>query len=117
MLNEGLVFSRFVQVVAPAGSIFMQDTRCWHSSPMLNRSGHDRVAMVCRFAPWWLNTQEFSGNQVGYLSLEDWQSLPHKLQPLLRHLCIDDELFDVIQPVGKQTLSCFFCLIFGSIYV
>lgn len=84
---------------------------------MLNRSGHDRVAMVCRFAPWWLNTQEFSGNQVGYLSLEDWQSLPHKLQPLLRHLCIDDELFDVIQPVGKQTLSCFFCLIFGSIYV
>jgi hypothetical protein len=35
-----------LQVVAPAGSVFLQDTRCWHSSPLSNRSGADRVAMA-----------------------------------------------------------------------
>eukprot|EP01045_Picozoa_sp_COSAG04_P055581 COSAG04_NODE_25471_length_307_cov_0.730769_1_plen_43_part_01 len=43
---------------------------------MHNSSGADRVAMVCRYAPWWLSTQEFSGNQVGYLSVSDWEALP-----------------------------------------
>ena len=28
-----------LQIVAPAGSVFMQDTRCWHSSPMTNLTG------------------------------------------------------------------------------
>ena len=35
-------------VCVSAGSLFMQDSRCWHSSPMHNTSGRDRVAMVCR---------------------------------------------------------------------
>ena len=56
---------------------------------MHNSSGADRVAMVCRYAPWWLSTQEFSGNQVGYLSVSDWEALPERLQPLLRHLVVD----------------------------
>ena len=54
---------------------------------MHNSSGADRVAMVCRYAPWWLSTQEFSGNQVGYLSVSDWEALPERLQPLLRCSC------------------------------
>ena len=33
--------------------------------------------------------QEFSGNQVGYLSVSDWEALPERLQPLLRHLVVD----------------------------
>ena len=45
-----------------------------------------RLLLYGRYAPWWLNVQEFSGNQVGYLSLEDWQALPQSAQPLLRHL-------------------------------
>jgi hypothetical protein len=45
-----------------------------------------KLLLYGRYAPWWLNVQEFSGNQVGYLSLEDWQALPQSAQPLLRHL-------------------------------
>jgi hypothetical protein len=78
---------------------------------MHNPSGRDRVAMVCRYAPWWLSVQEFSGNQVGYISLADWRALPLALQPLLRH-CVHGEdpaaeeevLADVIQP-HKQELT------------
>ena len=47
--------------------------------------------MVCRYCPWWLSCQEFSGAQVGYLSYADWTALPLSCQPLLRHLVVDND--------------------------
>ena len=78
-----------IQITAPAGSVYLQDSRTWHSSALHNSSGRDRVAMVCRYAPWWLSVQEFDGIQVGFLSRSDWDALPPALQPLLRHACTD----------------------------
>lgn len=46
-----------LQITAPAGSVYLQDTRTWHSSTLHNSSGSDRIAMVCRYAPWWLSVQ------------------------------------------------------------
>ena len=58
---------------------------------MLNTSGHDRVAMVVRVVPWFVSPIEFSGAGLkpGSLSLEEWQSLPEGVHPLLRHLVAD----------------------------
>ena len=49
-----------LQITAPAGSVYLQDTRTWHSSALHNSSGSDRIAMVCRYAPWWLSVQYVS---------------------------------------------------------
>lgn len=35
-----------LQVSAPAGSVFLQDTRLWHAGA-LNQSAHERTAIVC----------------------------------------------------------------------
>ena len=71
---------------------------------MLNTSGHDRVAMVVRVVPWFVSPNEFSGAGLkpGSLSLEEWQSLPEGVHPLLRHLVAD--LPDQIQP-EKQLVT------------
>ena len=42
-----------IQIEAKAGSVFIQDSRLWHSSPLLNSSNNDRVAVVSRWCPWW----------------------------------------------------------------
>ena len=42
-----------LQVSAPAGSVYIQDSRSWHASAMHN-TRHARVAVVNRWAPWWL---------------------------------------------------------------
>jgi len=47
-----------LQVSAPAGSVFMQDTRLWHSGAR-NQSQYERTAVVCRYGPWWLSGNEF----------------------------------------------------------
>ena len=44
-----------MQVSCPAGSVFIQDTRMWHSTACHNTSGRPRVATVNRWVPWWLH--------------------------------------------------------------
>ncbi len=46
-----------LQCEGPAGSLFIQDTRTWHSSACW--SPRPRTALVVRFAPWWLSVGEF----------------------------------------------------------
>ncbi len=91
-----------LQVSAAAGSVFMQDTRTWHSSPMWNPSGADRVAIVVRYVPWWITTSFSSG--MGSMTEAEYKALPESLQPLVRH-CVDG-IVDEIQPEKQQqTLS------------
>ena len=49
-----------MQVKSKAGSVFIQDSRLWHSSPLHNLSNMDRVAVVSRWCPWWLSADEFA---------------------------------------------------------
>ena len=46
-----------IQCEGPAGSLFIQDTRTWHSSACW--SPRPRTALVVRYAPWWLSVGEF----------------------------------------------------------
>ena len=85
-----------LQVSAPAGSVYIQDSRSWHASAMHN-TRHDRVAVVNRWAPWWLSVDDFApGDTYNVntlcrpLSHAEYRALPAALQPLLRHVCPDE---------------------------
>ena len=86
-----------LQVSAPAGSVFVQDTRTWHSTACYNTSGRVRVSANNRWVPWWLNAA-MGPNAARCLTPAELGALPAALQPLMRHLC--PELVDeVAQPV------------------
>ena len=44
------------QATGPAGSVLVMDSRLWHATAP-NQSSDPRVAVVVRYAPWWLDTQ------------------------------------------------------------
>ncbi len=109
-----------MQVSAKAGSVFIQDSRNWHGSAMHNPSGRDRVAIVNRWAPWWLAVDDYAPGNVYSTNMvcrplahDEYLALPKDLQPLMRHLCPDEH--DTLQePVlerakesGLRAQSCF----------
>jgi ectoine hydroxylase-related dioxygenase (phytanoyl-CoA dioxygenase family) len=86
-----------LQITAPAGSVYIQDSRSWHASAMHNPSGRDRVAVVNRWCPWWLAVDDFAPGEVYStnmvcrpLSRAEYLALPADLQPFMRHLCPDE---------------------------
>ena len=92
-----------MQVTAPKGSVYIQDSRSWHASAMHNPSGRARVAVVNRWCPWWLSVDDyapgdrFSTNTVCRpLDHAEFKALPAEVQPLMRHLCPDER--DTLQP-------------------
>jgi ectoine hydroxylase-related dioxygenase (phytanoyl-CoA dioxygenase family) len=94
-----------MQVTAPAGSVYIQDSRSWHASAKHNPSGRDRVAVVNRWCPWWLSVDDFApGEEYNTntvcrpLNHTEFLALPADLKPLMRHLC-PDERDTLQQPV------------------
>ena len=71
-----------MQVTAPAGSVFIQDTRAWHCSAMYN-PGRDRIPIVSRWCPWWLSVHDFGGSNLGYLGLEEYEYVQFTVQMLI----------------------------------
>ena len=91
-----------LQVSAPAGSVYIQDSRSWHSSPMHN-TGRRRIAVVNRWCPWWLSVDDFApGDRYNTNSVcrplthAEYRALPAALQPMLRHVCPEER--DTLQP-------------------
>ena len=88
------------QISAPAGSVFMQDTRIWHSGA-INQSARERTAVVCRYAPWWLSGNEFGNLHSGghslrtYVPREVYANFSEEVKLLYRHLAEGEE--DVLQ--------------------
>ncbi|HIN31565.1 MAG: hypothetical protein VCF25_32270 [Candidatus Poribacteria bacterium] len=85
-----------MQVTASAGSVYIQDSRSWHASAMHNPSGRERVAMVNRWCPWWLSVDDYAPGGIYNmvcrpLSHLEYLALPTDLQPLMRHLCPDEQ--------------------------
>ena len=94
-----------LQVSAPAGSVYIQDSRSWHASAMHNPSGKARVAVVNRWCPWWLAVDDYAPGHIYNtntvcrpLAHDEFLALPRDLQPLMRHLC-PDERDTLQQPV------------------
>ena len=94
-----------LQISAPVGSVYLQDTRVWHSTA-LNQSEHERTAVVCRYAPWWLSGNEFCNLHSGghalrtYVPREVYERFSPELQLLYRHLVEGVE--DVLQPESQH---------------
>lgn len=100
--NDGMVVTAPIpgdmQVEARAGSVYIQDSRCWHAAAAHNTSGRKRVVVVNRWCPWWVSVDDFAPgskynvNQVCRpLSHTEYLDLPSDLQPLLRHVCPEEQ--------------------------
>eukprot|EP01051_Picozoa_sp_SAG22_P002282 SAG22_NODE_100_length_20558_cov_10.189305_17_plen_412_part_00 len=98
--NDGIVVAAPIpgelQVSCPAGSVFMQDSRMWHSTACHNTSGKPRVATVNRWVPWWVHnsfgqTDGHMPNATGYFTRDEWLALPEPVRPLMQHLCVEIE--------------------------
>ena len=89
-----------MSITGPAGSVFVADSRTWHAVAT-NRTDKPRVAMIIRYAPWWLNlnptiigtpehTQmvvETGGKnyEMELIRPEVYEALPEDVKPLYRH--------------------------------
>ena len=94
------------QIKSKAGSVFIQDSRLWHSAPMHNYGKKNRVAVVNRWCPWWLSIDEFApksrfNNVCRPISKSEYLNLPKNLKPLMRHLCYE-ELDTFHKPLLKK---------------
>ena len=84
-----------IQIKAKAGSVFVQDSRAWHSSALHNSSNNDRVAVVSRWTPWWVVADDYT-SQNRYnphcrpISSSEYLQLSEELKPLMVHLCKDE---------------------------
>ena len=89
-----------MHVCGPAGSVLLYDSRLWHAVAS-NRSHHPRVAILVRYAPWWLNLNPTMIGTPEHTSMvletdgknydapavraDVYGKLPAKLKPLYRH--------------------------------
>lgn len=88
------------QAVGSAGSVLLYDSRLWHAVAS-NRSDEPRVALIVRYAPWWLNLTptmrgtpdhermvlETGGKNYDAIPVrrEVFDKLPDHVKPLFRH--------------------------------
>ncbi len=89
-----------LNVTGEAGSVLVMDSRLWHSTAA-NTSRDSRVAVVVRYAPWWLNLNVLmpgtedrrilvdetgrTENLVPALPRDVYDNLPSELKPLVSH--------------------------------
>lgn len=100
--NQFGEFEDEISVFGKAGSVAFFDCRLWHRSPANTSSDSRRVAVIFRFAAWWLNLETLNPhsktrelwtnnnskfeNYINRLSETEFQTLPQKLKPLAQHL-------------------------------
>ena len=88
------------QASGPAGSVLLYDSRLWHAVPP-NRSDKPRVAIIVRYAPWWLNLNPTQAGNPEHTQIvietdgknydsplirsDVYDSLPDNVKPLYRH--------------------------------
>ena len=89
-----------VNATGEPGSVLLFDSRLWHCVPP-NKSDSPRVAIVIRFAPWWLNLEVSKAGSPEHQSIvvetngkgvatppvprSVYDSLPDKVKPLYRY--------------------------------
>ena len=97
---SGAPYPTKMHVMGRTGDVLLFDSRLWHAVAP-NRGTKARVAMVARYAPWWLNlTVQWRGSadhkrmvletggkasEVPPVPREVYESLPIRAKPLFRH--------------------------------
>ncbi len=93
------------QLVGKAGDVGVFDARTWHAIAP-NISSRDRVGVIVRYAPWWMNlnplkpgtrerrlmVENTSGGdpEVALLPRSIYEKLPEELKPLIDHLVVEN---------------------------
>ena len=88
------------QVSGSAGSVLLYDSRLWHAVPP-NHSDKPRVAIIVRYAPWWLNLNPTQAGNPEHTQIvietdgknydsplirsDVYDALPDNVKPLYRH--------------------------------
>ena len=96
-----------IQIKAKAGSVFIQDTRLWHSSSVNLNKENKRISVINRWYPWWLSVDDYAPDSrfnivCRPLSKKDFNNLPVKLKPLMSSLCPDIKDF-IQKPLIKRS--------------
>ena len=94
-----------IQVEGCPGSVLFYDSRLWHAVAP-NKSADPRVALIVRYAPWWLNLNPTIKGKPEHTSMvvetggknyemeplrrEVYESLPEEVKALYRH-CVAEE--------------------------
>lgn len=94
-----------IQAVGRAGDVAVFDARTWHAIAP-NQTDQERVAVIVRYAPWWLNLQplrpgtrdrkqivEMTGGkdiQVEPVPESVYKNLPPEVQALVYHMVAED---------------------------
>ena len=93
-----------VGVEGRAGSVLLYDSRMWHAVAP-NRADADRVALIVRYAPWWLNLEPTRPGSPEHAAMvvdtggknyaspevlpEAYAALPNQVKPPYRHWVAD----------------------------
>lgn len=72
-----------VQMAGDAGDVVVIDSRIWHSNAH-NPSREDRVALVVRYAPWWLSA-EYGGRNRSIVPRDAYAAFPPAVRTLFQH--------------------------------
>lgn len=99
-INTDAPYPTETQICGNAGSVLIYDSRLWHAVAP-NRSSTPRVALIVRYAPWWLNLNpamigtpehtrmvvETGGKnyETPPVRADVYASLPNDVKPLYRH--------------------------------
>ena len=84
-------FSFSQQLIISLVACQSYDAMQWHSRAV-NQSEHERTAVVCRYAPWWLSGNEFGDLHSGrphaqeYVPREVYSRFSPELKLLYRHI-------------------------------
>ena len=92
------------RLLGKAGSVGIFDTRMWHAIAP-NVSSEDRVSVIVRYAPWWLNLDPLRPGTIDRQDIVDahkgrespvpgipvelYERLPESLKPLV-HYCVEN---------------------------
>lgn len=89
-----------VQVTGSAGSVLMYDSRMWHSvAPNLGDT--PRVALIIRYAPWWLNLNpSHIGKPEHQMMVVETGGKNYESQPLKRD--VFDMLPEDVKPLYRH---------------
>jgi ectoine hydroxylase-related dioxygenase (phytanoyl-CoA dioxygenase family) len=89
-----------MQVTGKAGSVLVMDSRLWHAIGA-NRAQEARVAVVVRFAPWWLNLDVLRPDSDERKRIVEEPGLDENLVPLVP-AAVFDELADAVKPLFRH---------------
>lgn len=92
-----------IQLTGKAGTVAAFDARLWHSVAE-NRSDRDRVAVLVRYAPWWLNLDTLRPGTIDHEDIVAANNGKDSVVPALDR-AVYDALPESIKPLVRYSVS------------